>query len=80
MKIVSGFLNEVVPQIFFSILNSLFFSFVFNLITHVFLLFFVKEGRNHTDRKHIVYQLKEAFFKDMSICEEEEYRPLAKQA
>lgn len=67
MEIVPGLINKVVPQIFFSFLNAIPFSLIFDFITHIFLLVLIEKSRDHTDSKEIVDQFQESFFEYMCI-------------
>lgn len=73
MEVVSGLLNEEIPKVFFGLLHALTLCLIFDLVTHVFLLFLVEKSRHHSDGQQVVDQLQKALLKHMCVREEEEH-------
>lgn len=73
MEIISSLLNEIIPEIFFSLLHTLTLGLILDLVTHVLLLFLIEKRRHHADGQQVVDQFQEALLEDMCVSEEEKH-------
>lgn len=80
MKIIPGLIDKIVPQIFFSFLDTVSFRLIFDFIAHIFLLVLIEKSRDHSYGEKIVDKFEESFFKYVCVSKKEEYRSFTKEA
>lgn len=71
MKALSAFVDIVAPSELFGFWESLLSHFIIKRIDETIFLFFWEKSWDHTDGQNIVDELKETFFSNMRVSEEE---------